>query len=363
METHWMSSRNMKSMLVLMLLCSSLINAAFTVEQDSWIATALNAVFFLPILLMHSRLRALYPDKNIFDIIEHVFGRVLSFILMLVLTLWGVAILSLMLRNFIEFTSILSLLETPRIILMLVFMIPVIYLAQKGYHVIGRWSFVVCIAIVANIALTILLAFNVIDFNHILPVLDHPLPDIAREGFTIGAIAVGETFMAMSAYVKHEKKQNAYKTIIGGCVMGIAALTIVALRNLLILGPNMVASAVFPTYMAVRIIHIGNFLERIESTISFSLLLMGMTKMAVFLSGTAMGAARLIKIDNYKKLIVPVALLAPAISVIPFENFLQELNFAREYYRISMEPFVVGLPAIIWITAEIKSRMEKRKLQ
>lgn len=47
-------------------------------KQDIWISSILAIIFTIPIVIMYGRIMNLYPGKNIFDILEQIFGRVVG---------------------------------------------------------------------------------------------------------------------------------------------------------------------------------------------------------------------------------------------------------------------------------------------
>lgn len=353
MQTETISSRNIRSLLILMVLSGSLVNGAFTVMQDTWIAILLMGILFLPVIVMYSRICSLLPEKNLFEIITSLFGKRTSFLIILLMSLYALMVTALQLRNFTEFTVVISLKNTPPIPILIVLLLPTIYLANQGLQVLGRWSLIICAVITANIGLTILFALPVMDPSHILPVMDHSLVDITTDTFTIGSIAVGETVMAMVILGSLKKGKSPYGVYLPGILIGVALFALVILRNIFILGPDMEQAAKFSTYMAVRIIEVGSFFERIESSISFVYILLGITKMTLFLSGAAMGIAYLLKTADYKKLLLPVGLLVLAVSTIVFHNVFEMYELIL-LYRYCALPFQVLIPLLIWIRAEMK---------
>ncbi len=360
METEKSSSRNLRSLLILMVLSGSLVNGAFTVVQDTWIAVLLMGVLFLPVILIYSRICSLIPEKNLFDMLESLFGRKGGSLLILLMSLYALLVSALQLRNFTEFTVVIALQNTPPIPIMIVLLLPALYLAKQGLQVLGRWSLIICIIIAANIALTLMFSFQVMDITHILPILDHPIADIASDAFTVGSIAVGETVMALIVLGNLKKGKSPYGVYLPGILIGVMLFALIILRNIVILGPDMEQAAKFSTYMAVRIIEVGDFFERIESSISFVYILLGITKTTLFLSGAAMGIARLLRVPDYTRLLIPVGFLVLAAASLVFNNVFEMYDLTR-LYRFFALPFQVLLPLLIWIAAETKGAKRAKR--
>lgn len=360
MNTESISSRNLRALLILMVLCTSLLGGAFSVKQDSWIAVLCIGIFYLPLLLLYSRICSLFPGKNLFDIIQEVFGHIGGTVVFLLMTLYAVAGTALQLRNFTELTAVISLNDTPHIPLMIVLLLPAMYIAKGGVKLIGRWAAVACVIIAGNIAFTVLFSLNIVDPTNLLPVMDHSLSQISSDAFALGAIAVGETVMAMAMFGGVRKGESAYKIYLPGAMLGVCLFALVIIRNILILGAELEQEAKFSTYMAARIISVGSFFERVESFISFSLILLAFTKMSVFLSAASMGTARLFKSQNSNGFLMPVGLLTLALSSVVFKNTFEMYEFARAYWVVAL-PFQALIPMILWIKAEIKVRRARGK--
>ena len=119
----------------------------------------------------------------------------------------------------------------------------------------------------------------------------------------------------------------------------------------------MISSSYFPSFNMARTIHIGEFLSRIEGSISVNLVLAGITKISVCLICAAKGISSLFQIKNFKHMILPMALLAMALSAILYKNIIEMFAFLK-YYNIYAVPFQLFIPVIIWIAAE---RFVKKK--
>lgn len=360
MESEKLSVRNFRSMLILMILCGSMVNGAFNVAQDTWVSVLLMEVLFLPVMIVYSRLCSLYPGKNLFDIIEVIYGRWVGAVITFLVTAFLMLVTALQLRNYTEFTAVISLQNTPRITLMIVMTFAVIYLAKQGIGILGRWSVIVLCILLLNILLTISLSLNIMNFSHIFPVMHHSARDITSNSFTVGTIAIGD-LVALLTVTNHLKgSKSPYKVFLPGVLIGVLLFAIIILRNLFILGPSLDESAQFSTYTAARVIHIGNFVERVESTISFVYVLLGITKLAVYLSAVSIGVSKLLRVNRYKKLLVPVALCSLALGTSVFNNALEMFDavWSYPYYAIVIQ---TGVPVLVWIGAEIKKRSRTKQ--
>jgi spore germination protein KB len=89
MEIQQISARNLRGLLVMMVLCGSLISGTLTTAQDNWLSVLLIGVLFLPLLLIYSGIAALFPGKNLYDIIQILFGPVAGFLMIFFMTAYA----------------------------------------------------------------------------------------------------------------------------------------------------------------------------------------------------------------------------------------------------------------------------------
>jgi hypothetical protein len=78
-----------------------------------------------------------------------------------------------------------------------------------------------------------------------------------------------------------QKKDSPRKIFLYSLLIIVILFILIFVRNLSVLGPIMMRVGYFPSYVAVRIIEIGDFFNRIEGSISSNLVLAGIVKISV----------------------------------------------------------------------------------
>lgn len=351
------TSRQAVSTVILFLFGSSLVVGINTsAYQDSWLSLLISLVMIMPVLFIYSRIIKLYPDKDIFDVIIELFGKIAGKIIIILMSFYALHLGALVTRNFSEFFQAVTLEDTPQLAIMIVFCLGVFYLVRSGTNALGRWSVFVLPLVTFMIAFTVVAALPIMDFNYIKPIGGQGFNKIFFESYNSFFFPLGEVVLFLAIMnSKREKGDSPYKIFFCGILIGGFILMLTMLRNLLILGSYNISNSYYPSYLATRIINIGDFFTRIEGTISANFMLAGLTKTSVALFAAAKGTAKLFNIKDYKTIVIPMGLLMIALCDILYTN-ANEMFLFIEVYNLYAIPFQLIIPITIWITAEIKTR-------
>lgn len=356
-----MTARQIISIIVLFIIGSSVIIVSSThAKQDSWISIISAIALSIPFLLIYARIIKLYPGEGLYDIINKLFGKVISTIIIILMTWYAIHLGSLVLRNFSEYIQISSLVNTPQIIVMIMFIITIIYIAKSGAIVLGRWALVSLPLVLLLITFITVFSFSSAEIENIFPILEHSFAAITRDALENVAFPFTETVLLLPLACFFKKSDNPYKTYIYGLLIGGVILLIIFLQNLTVLGAEVMASSYFPRLMQARVIELGHSLTKIEGFVTISFILSGILKLTICLIAASMGIAKVFSIKNYKNMVIPAGLLILSLSAIIFTNTVEMLDF-NHYYAAYAFPFQVIIPLLIWITAEIKKPLRQPK--
>ncbi len=108
-------------------------------ENDSWLAIILSTLFAFPILMIYARLLSLFPQKDLFDILEIIFGKFIGKFISILYIWFSLHLGTLVLRNFGEFIGTISLSKTPMIIPMIFIIFLSTWIIKGGIELLGRW--------------------------------------------------------------------------------------------------------------------------------------------------------------------------------------------------------------------------------
>ncbi|MEA4969437.1 MAG: endospore germination permease [Candidatus Pelethousia sp.] len=329
------------------------------VAQDAWVAIVLGAVLIAPVLCLYARLFRLFPEKDLFEIMQLVFGKVGGKVLTVLFVWYATHLAALVLRDFSEFTQIVAMNETPQLPIMILMILTTVYLTRSGMRAIGKWSLVTVFLVLGVVALTFLAAIPQLNLDDLMPFFEHSPVQIAQATFGVFAFPYAETVIFLGLAGSFEKKDNPYKLFLYALSIILLIFIIVFLRNLTLLGNTLNSLNYFPSYVTVRIIGIGDFLARMEGSISSNFLLAGIVKIAACLLAASKGMASLFNMEHYRPIVLPMGMLVLAICSILYENTMQMFAFLT-YYPYYAFPFQVILPLAVWIGGEIYVKKHKK---
>lgn len=331
-------------------------------KQDAWIAILLAVVLAIPALFVYARLLFNFPGRDLFDILEIVFGKIISKFIQILFIWYAFHLGALVIRNFSEFIRIVAMPETPPFITNVFMAIICILVIKDGIEVLGRIATFILPILIAIILFVVLLGTPNFDLNNFKPVLYEGFKPVLDGAFSTFAFPFAETVVFTMVFSSLKRKGSSYRVYYWALLIGSLLIMVVSVRNLLVLGIETVAMLYFPSYSAVSVINIGEFLQRIEVTAAVVFLFAGFAKVSVCLYAATNGIAKVFNLGDYRNIAAPVGLLMVLLTRIIYDNAMEMVEWARFVYKYYAIPFQIILPIVILIAAEIKIRLESKAL-
>ena len=340
---------------------SVVVGVSTGVGQDAWIALLLGVLFAVPALWIYARIMSLNPGEGLFEVIEHQLGKVISKVAIALISWFALHLCALVLRDFSDFIQVTSLQETPQLPLLFIMAMVVYMLAINGGKALGKWALATMFIVLGIVMLTVVLSFNIYEPDNFLPILEHPISDIISSAFSIFSFPLAETvlFLGIADFIR--PSDNPFKIYVQSLMLSALVLLIIVARNLMVLGSVMISVEYYPSFSAARIIHLGEFISRIEGSISVNFMLAGITKIALCLITASRGIAGLFGIKDWRKLVAPTALLAVMLAQTMYGSVTEAFAF-NKYFPYYAIPFEIVLPIIIWVVSEIRARKSHKEL-
>jgi spore germination protein KB len=177
--------------------------------------------------------------------------------------------------------------------------------------------------------------------------------------FTIFSFPFAETVLFLTLFDSIKIDKRPYKIYLSGVLLSTVVTVIAILRNIFVLGYPSLGMYYFSSYTSVSVISLGDFFSRIEVLIGLAFLLDLFVKLCVSMFAASIGVSKLFKNVGYKEIIVPVGLLMLTLAGIIYSNTLEMYNWI-DVYKYYAFPIQVVLPVMIFVGAEVKTRLRKK---
>ena len=339
---------------------SVILGISTKANQDVWISILLAAVLAIPVLLIYARIISLFPEKNLYAISEILFGKIIGKIVSVLMMWYSIHLAALVLRNFAEFIQVFDMPETPQLAIMILITVSTTYLARSGMRAIGKWSVVAVCFVCFVVLFTFGTSIHQMNASNLLPLIESSPAQIAKESFAILAFPYAESVIFLCLADSFQKQDSPYKMFFYSLGLIVVVFLLVFMRNLMLLGRAMMELSYYPSYIAVRVIGIGDFFARIESSISSNFILAGIVKISACLLAAGKGIAQVFGVKTHRTLILPMGMCTLALCAILFKSTMEMFAFI-DYYLYYAAPFQIIIPLIIWIGAERYTRKQEEK--
>lgn len=339
---------------------STLLVPVGPAQHSSWISQLAAAALGVPTVILWLRISEKFPRKLPAEYFVEAAGRPLGAALTIVYMWFCFHLGSTVVASFMEVYVAAVYSKTPEIIFDagLVFLsFAAVYL---GIETFARASeIVVPLAYLASASTVVasLMTKNLLDFRELLPI--HGAAPILLTTWQAYAFPFGETivFLSVLPYVtggKHMLRASAAPVVIVGLL-----LTSVGVRNIAALG-HIVERALFPSLMAVELVSVGDFIQRLDSVLLIVWTFSAFVKTTACLFAVVVNAAALFRVKDYRVLAFPFAALMTVAASGLTGRTVAMTEFARFVWPLYALPIELGIPLIVLGTASLRRRGRRK---
>lgn len=327
--------------------------------NSKWIALIIAILLAVPLMLVYARLHVLMPEKNLYDMLIAVFGAVLGRGVSCLYIWYALHLGALVLRNFGEFSKTVALTSTPMLAPMLVSGLLCIWVVHAGIEVLGRSAKFLLLFTLAVLVFVQILCVPQFEYHNLKPLLDSGWGPIFRDVAGTFTFPFGEIVIILGAFSALPRKGSAKRVLLSGTLIAGFIILAVTLRNLLMLGPEILSSLYFPAYVAVSRINIGDFLTRIEGSVAIVFVTALFIKVSMCLYVACQGIAKVLNLQSYRSVVLQIGLIMVYLASFVYEDIMQMQYFAYHIYKVYAFPFQVIIPVMLWLGAEWMHRKRR----
>lgn len=357
MEKEIITQKEGICLLTLFVMGSSVIlGIALRAKNNAWIAGIAGLIMSMPAILIYARILHLFPGMDLYEILDSVWGKVIGRIVSILYILYAFYLGAIVLRDFGEFVNSVAFIETPMAFILLSASFVAITAVRSGIEVIARISTAIVPVSIFVIVLMQILSLPISKFDNIKPILGEGLEPVFSAAFSAFSFPFAETVVFMGIYYTIEKNKSVTKVFLLGLLLGGAVVIVQSLFNTFVLGEAK-DNFYFPSYVTASRIRIGDFLQRVEGTMAIAFLCTSIIKISACLFVTCKGIASIFRLHHYTFIAIQTGLLMTYASILLYDNIVEMTYFTSEIYAFFALPFQIIIPLLLWIFAEIKSKI------
>lgn len=344
------------SILIMGFLLGVIINPSAIARQDAWIVHILAWASSFGLLTIYLTIARLNPNKTLVQILKNTFGKYIGGLISLLYIWYFIHLAAIVTLSFGGFAAITVYTQTPGIFINICSGLVLIYGLRSGLEVIARAVEVTIPMVLVLMVLITLIMIPDFNINNILPMMKQGMTPIMKGLFSNVTFPFGElvVFLMIFPFVNKKSQIHKYSYIGLGIIGFITLLTIV--RDLMILGPDMVYRLIFPFTVVAKLFPIS-----IAPIILFYNLVGLGVKVGILIYAASLGIAQVFNLEEFKPFIIPLVIFNLALSEWLYNSIIEGLRWSNKYYAFYALPFQVIIPLILLVISFIKYKKTKKE--
>lgn len=331
---------------------SSLVGTA------GWYMTLISAsVAALGFTFMYLLLKR-FPGKDIIEIFEITFGRIIGFVFSALLALLMLFIAAVRTREFSEVLKVYVLPLTPMPIVLIIFIIVAAILNILGLETIARLSKLTAYIMVVGFLIVIILGQQNYDTNRLFPILGYGIGKTLYHGVVRSSVYGEVIILAVIAGslqgTKHIRKAGFVSIVLS------AFFICIALLSFILTFPYYVAMEVTsPMYELVTLIDYGRFFQRVDPIYLFIMGISSLISVSAVLYAFVSIYCKMFRINDTKPVILASSIIAFIFAAL--QKGTGDVVFGSVQNIRDYGGMIFYIPPILsFITAKIRNKGGKK---
>jgi len=332
-------------------------------SQDVWISELLSIPVHLlltfPIYLLWKR----FPNQSFIEYSQTILGKA-GKLIGLLYVLYFFHGISVFLFQWSAFLTTVVMPETPVPFLLISLLPFCAYAVLKGIEVIARLAEFFAPLIFVGIFISFLLLTKNMDLQVFTPIMEKSLISIVVGAFVISLRTSEILVLAMLLPYLNAKKEKV-KLVFISSYSGLAFFWIICSMTVLAtLGLDLTRMLQFSYFAAIRLVNVGDFIERIESISIAIWVLSGFLRITMYYYVVVLALSQVFSVKSYKPFVIPtLAIILPLSLSLILQSNIVELN---EFLSYKIEPlynlfYIFLIPSILLSIAVIRKQGDNKQ--
>ena len=258
------------------------------------------------LLWLLGTLMAMFPEQNLIQILDEVYGPVLGKILGLAYLWFFLTLSSVNLTDLADFTKGTIMFRTPAPAMSAVCILVSAIAVRKGIKLVTKFSPLFVIVAIVTMTLSTFLVINQFKLENFLPIFTLPAKSYFQGTHIISTIPFGEmvVYLMIHPNVKFSRREIR-KSLFWGFAVGGLTLWSTTLRDIGVLG-NTVDLFTVPSLITFRLVQVGPSISRTEILFAIILIMLLFYKITLLYYVAVLTISQLFKIRSYNHLVLVV---------------------------------------------------------
>ncbi|WP_085832175.1 GerAB/ArcD/ProY family transporter [Clostridium merdae] len=342
---------------------SSLLSSFFAsiTRQDSWLIVLFALVVCCPIIWFYSKLIERFPDKNLFSIMQKIYGKYLGKFICAMYLIFFIVLTSLNLSDLSQFVQATIMPKTPLIVVSFTFLLTSAWgIYGGGMRQMVKYGFLMTMICLFVVIASILLTLNVMEFDNFLPILDlNPKKYIQATNIVVTIPICEIVIFLMTTNQVRTGKHGYFPYIFGGVAIGCFTILLVIMRDIAVLG-NTISLFSLPSFETLRMVSVTQTLSRMEIVFAFILISLLFFKVTWLYYVTVLSAAHVFRFQDHRRLILLTGALVVASGFILYPNPLAHNESGQKIAPLLWPVFEIILPILTLAIAKFRGITTKQ---
>ncbi|TKH45141.1 spore gernimation protein [Paenibacillus terrae] len=318
-------------------------------KQDAWIAVLVGVTAGLLILYLYIKLASLYPQMTLIGILEALLGKWLGKAVgLLFFAIFFINAPVPVLFYLGNFMTTQMIPETPIQAVNILFALIILLAVRLGLEVLARSAELMFPLFILLYILFTGLVISNIKLENVQPVLETGMGPICSAALSFVSTAfLPHIILLMIFPASVNRFDQARKAIFTGSLIGGLMLVVVVSLAILVLGPDLTARNIYPSYALAKKINIGNFLQRIEAVMATMWFISLFFRITVYMHSIVTAIAQIFRLKNDRQLVLPLGILLVALSTIVYPNVPYQQTYDTKTWIPLALSFGVFFPLLL----------------
>lgn len=327
-------------------------------KQDAWMAILIGMAVGFILFLIYDYLYRHHSSLSLIGYLQIILGKWVGRAVAFLYIVYFFYIASRVLRDFGAMLLSSTLPLTPMLVVNMIMMLAAVYACTLGIETIGRASeiFLSIVCMLAVLAIFLLTASNVIDWEHLKPSLEHGWKPVLQTvfpqtmTFPFGEIVAFSMLLPYLNNPLHARRLGLVVILISGIV-----LSFIIAVNISVLTAYNAENATFPLLRTIGKIRLAGFIERLEAIAIVTLIIGGFFKITIFYYAAVKGTLELFQVGTRKELALWLGLPLLVSSEIIADNYTEHIHIGLKLVPLYLHlPFQAGIPLLLLIITWVR---------